>query len=201
MHNGGPARSLWQWWAEGLVGSPRRRAVGPALYQFFSLAVVLGAVNVATWDSNERLDVFQIALLAIISYPAGLLMIRLHSERLTEYRWALWGVPPGSSGEALRASFYGAVPTDPHVRSSAARFVQIRQQRTPSTIAVWALVAGFAAITGLVGCALTDAHPSTPWFGYVALLLAIAVVTSIQPGVLQRRLTLLLAGERKTPPP
>ncbi len=165
------------------------------------MAIIFAVIDVATWEDNGYTYAFHIALLALAAYPAGLLMSRVQSERLTEYRWALWGVPPSSYGEALRASYFGAAPTDPYARSSAVRFIQIRQHRALSPLTVWVLVAGFAALTGLVRYALPGEHPSVPWFGFVALLAALAVSASIQPGMLRRRLTLLLAGERKTPPP
>lgn len=165
------------------------------------MATVLAAIDVATWENNGYTYAFHIALLALAAYPAGLLMSRVQNERLTEYRWALWGVSTSSYGKALRASYLGAVPTDPYVRSSAARFIQIRQRRALSPLAVWLVVAGFAATTGLVRYTFPGEHPSTPWFGCVALLVALAAFASIQPGILRRRLTLLLAGESKTPPP
>lgn len=201
MQNAGSARPFWQWWAEGLVGSPRQRAVGHALQLFVSMTVLLAVIDVATWEDNGYTYVFHTVLLALVAYPAGLLMSRVQSERLIEHRWALWGVSTSAYGEALRASYFGAVPTDPYVRSSAVRFIQIRQHRALSPLTVWAIVAGSVAVTGLVRYALPGEHPSAPWFGYVVLLVAFAAFASIQPGILRRRLTLLLAGERKTPPP
>lgn len=145
MQNASPARSFWQWWAAGLVGLPRRRAVGHVLQQFVSMTVLLAVIDVATWEDNGYTYVFHIALLALVAYPAGLLMSRVQSERLIEHQWAHWGVPPGLYGEALRASYFGAVPTDPYARSSAMRFIQIRQHRALSPLTVWAIVAGSVA--------------------------------------------------------
>lgn len=165
------------------------------------MAIVFAVIDVTTWEDNGYIYVSHIVLLALAAYPAGLLMSRVQSERLIEHQWALWSVPTGSYGEALRASYFGAVPTDPYVRSSAVRFIQIRQHRALSPLTVWAIVAGVAAVTGLVRHALPGERPAAPWFGYVGLLVALAAFASIQPGILRRRLTLLLAGESKTPPP
>ncbi len=201
MHYGGPARSFWQWWAKGFIGSRRRQAVGHALQQFLSMTVLFAAIDVATWENDRYTYALQIALIALIAYPAGLLLSRVQSERLIEHQWALWGVSPSSYGEALRASYFGAAPTDPYVRSSAIRFIQIHQRRALSPLTVWLSVAGLAAITGFVRYALPSERPSADWFGYVSLLAAVALYTSAQPWILRRRLTLLLAGERKTPSP
>ncbi|WP_131822946.1 hypothetical protein, partial [Mycobacteroides chelonae] len=62
------------------------------------MTVLFAAIDVATWENDRYTYALQIALIALIAYPAGLLLSRIQSERLIEHQWALWGVSPSSYG-------------------------------------------------------------------------------------------------------
>lgn len=43
------------------------------------MTVLFAAIDVATWENDRYTYAFQIALIALIAYPAGLLLSRIHS--------------------------------------------------------------------------------------------------------------------------
>lgn len=158
------------------------------------MVFVFGFIDVGTLENDRSTYAFQTVMIVLIAYPAGLLMSRHQTERLDEYRWALWGVPLGLHGEALHASLFGQIPADPYVRSAAARLVQISLRRARSPVTVWVCVVGLAGFTGCMHYQLREVRPAAGWYISVAILAALATYASLRPGRLRRRLAQLYAG-------
>ncbi|WP_155524923.1 hypothetical protein [Mycobacteroides chelonae] len=68
------------------------------------MTVLFAAIDVATWENDRYTYAFQIALIALIAYPASLLLSRIQSERLIEHQWALWVIDASFSTTSDRLS-------------------------------------------------------------------------------------------------